>query len=178
MRFLAISGSIRRESTNTALLRYLCRLAQPDHDIGVYEGLAGLPIFTPDLEGDDAPAAVLDLARKVGAADGLILSSPEYVRSIPGGIKNAIDWLVPREELVEKPVALLHASHRGDDMLESLRLVLNTVTGRFQEDNFVRIPLMARSPGEIHRILSEPQNRSSLREFVDSFANFVTAGRD
>lgn len=95
--------------------------------------------------------------------------------SIPGGLKNAIDWLVSRDEIVHKPVVLAHASHRGDDLLRSLRLVLRTVTTRFDEHHFLRIPLVARSPDDAQRILREPGNRALMRAFIDNFVGFVGA---
>jgi NAD(P)H-dependent FMN reductase len=67
-------------------------------------------------------------AAAVARADGLVIACPEYVRALPGGFKNAVDWLVSRDEIIVKPIALIHASHRGDDMLEQLRLVLGTVS--------------------------------------------------
>lgn len=128
MKFLGISGSVRKGSTNTVLLTVLAELATLQAQIEVFDGIGALPIFSPDMEGDEAPKNVREFAAAVAQSDGVIISSPEYARAIPGGLKNAIDWLVSREELVNKPIALVHASHRGDDMLDSLRLVLNTVT--------------------------------------------------
>src|SRR5579863_6457092 len=120
MRILAISGSARRASTNTAFLRAAAAVAP--FEVTVFEGVGRLPVFSPDL--DEAPPAVVrDYIDLVSRCDGLVIASPEYVRSLPGGMKNAIDWLVSRDTLVGKPVALMHASHRGDDMLDALRKV-------------------------------------------------------
>ncbi|MEP4433750.1 MAG: NADPH-dependent FMN reductase, partial [Hyphomicrobiales bacterium] len=153
MKILAISGSVRQGATNAALLKGIAEAAKSDCKIELFEGLVSLPIFSPDVDVADTPESVLEFATLVGKADGLIISSPEYVRAIPGGLKNAIDWLVPREELVNKPIALVHASHRGDDMLESMRLVLHTVTSSFDEKSFVRFPLMTKTPDEVHVFL-------------------------
>lgn len=97
-------------------------------------------MFSPDLEGEHLPAAVRDFTKIVAENDGLIIASPEYIRSISGGLKNAIDWLVSGEQIINKPIALLHASRRGDDMLAGLRTVLSTVTDRFAADIFLRAP--------------------------------------
>ena len=172
MNFLAISGSARHASTNTALLHALQAAAGPAHAITVYDRIASLPVFSPDLEYPEPPAGVAGLAAAIVAADGLIISSPEYVRSIPGGMKNAIDWLVSREELIWKPVALVHASHRGGDMLQQLRLVLGTVSQRFSEDIFLQFHLMKLSPPEIRQYLSEDRHQAQIRAYLDSFAAF------
>ena len=103
----------------------------PAHRVTVYASLPDLPVFSPDLEAAALPAAVQRLVTLIAEADGLIIASPEYIHSIPGGLKNAIDWLVSRDEIIFKPIALIHASHRGEDMLAQLRLVLSTVSTRF-----------------------------------------------
>lgn len=172
MRFLAISGSARRASTNTALLHVLAELAPDGVQVDVFEGLATLPIFSPDLEGAEPPAAAAYL-QLVAEADGLIISCPEYVRALPGGFKNAIDWLVSREMMIEKPVALLHASHRGDDALESLRIVLRTITTRFNETLFLRFHLISKTPEQIRALLLEDEPAGRLRAFLTEFREYV-----
>lgn len=91
---LAISGSLRANSTNLALLQALQRYAPDEINIDLYSSLDTLPIFSPDLEEPHRPENVIQLIDLIKSADGLIISSPEYVRAIPGGLKNAIDWLV------------------------------------------------------------------------------------
>ncbi len=138
MKILAISGSGRASSTNTAMLRAVAEIARPLHDVTVFAGIADLPVFSPDLEAEPLSAEVQRFVESIRESDCVIIASPEYVRAIPGGLKNAIDWLVSREEIIGKPIALMHASHRGDDMLEQLRLVLSTVSQRFSPDLFLR----------------------------------------
>ena len=175
MRFLAISGSARRASTNSALLHALQAAAGDENSVSVFDRIGDLPVFSPDLETPAPPAPVAAFAEAVGQADGLIFACPEYVRSIPGGLKNAIDWLVSREELVGKPIALIHASHRGEDMLRQLRIVLATVSDRFTEAPFLRFDLMALSPGEIHARLSGHKCQSDMRTYLKEFADYCRA---
>lgn len=177
MKFMAISGSGRMASTNTAMLRALQAAAGSAHAVTVFDRVASLPIFSPDLELPVPPKQVADLAKAVDDADGLILASPEYVRSIPGGLKNAIDWLVSREELINKPIAIAHASHRGDDMLRQLRIVLGTVSNRFNEDLFLRFQLMNLSPAEISQLLSQ-NHLAEMRDFLDAFAAYCGSSQD
>jgi chromate reductase, NAD(P)H dehydrogenase (quinone) len=176
MKFLAISGSARAGSTNTALLRALQDAVPRGIELSVFDGVGRLPVFSPDLDGPNPPDAVRRFMRMIEESDGLIVSSPEYVRSIPGGLKNAIDWLVSGEAIVDKPVALAHASHRGDDMLESLRAVLSTVSGRFTSDIFLRLPLMKMQPAEISRIVGSPEHRSQAQAYLQAFALFCADG--
>jgi NAD(P)H-dependent FMN reductase len=170
MKLLAISGSGRQASTNTAMLRAMSSIAQPDHQVTVFDRIGDLPIFSPDLEANPLPETVQSFADLVGQSDGLVIASPEYVRAIPGGLKNAIDWLVSREEIIHKPIALMHASHRGDDMLAQLRIVLSTVSSRFGEDLFLRYGLMKMSPQEIAAHFETPRPRAEVVEFIRRFA--------
>lgn len=169
MKILAISGSARESSTNTALLRAMRKLAPVDVELLVIHNLNTLPIFSPDTEGNKTPMVVCDFLETVSVADGIIISSPEYVRAIPGGLKNAIDWMVSRFEIIDKPISLVHASYRGDDMLASLRLVLSTVSSNFLESLFFRIPLIGKSPQEITELLSQPEHESQIVSFLHNF---------
>ncbi|GAB4584187.1 NADPH-dependent FMN reductase [Nocardia sp. IFM 10818] len=112
IKILAISGGLRAASSNTALLRAAQQLAPEGVEIEIYEGLRDLPYFDEDLEGD-VPATVTALREQVAAADGVLIASPEYNYSIPGGLKNLLDWLSrPYGEsvLTDKSIAIMGAS--------------------------------------------------------------------
>jgi chromate reductase, NAD(P)H dehydrogenase (quinone) len=168
MIILAISGSGRAGSTNTAMLNTVAKIARPNHDVIVFSGIAKLPVFSPDLELGPLPLRVQRFADMISASDAVIISSPEYVRSIPGGLKNAIDWLVSREEIIDKPIALMHASHGGHDMLDHLRLVLSTVSQKFSQDLFLHFQLRKLSQEEISQRLAEPENQQMILNFLQS----------
>ncbi len=174
MKILALSGSGRDASTNTAMLHAVSKIAQPSHQVTVFSGVADLPVFSPDAEKEPLPQAVQAFIQMIHESDGLIVSSPEYVRAIPGGLKNAIDWLVSRDEIIGKPIALMHASHRGDDMLAQLRLVLSTVSDGFSHETFLRFGLMKLSPSDISTVMLEPANRTKVTGFLQEFASHCT----
>ncbi|MGB9038009.1 MAG: NADPH-dependent FMN reductase, partial [Acinetobacter calcoaceticus] len=83
MKILAISGSAREASTNTALLRAMKDIAPSSIEFSVFHSLNKLPIFSPDDEGEKTPAIVEEFIKSVSASDGIIISSPEYIRCIP-----------------------------------------------------------------------------------------------
>jgi len=172
MRLLGLSGSTRQASTNTALLRALQAVAPNRIRLDVYDRIGSLPVFSPDLEGAATPPAVQEFIRRVHACDGLILSSPEYVRSIPGGLKNAIDWLVSTHHVIDKPIALVHASHRGDDMLQVLRIVLATISTNFNPEIFFRLSPLDQTPDGIAQIVGASPNRLAAKTFLETFAAF------
>jgi NAD(P)H-dependent FMN reductase len=115
MNILAISGSLRADSSNARLLRAAARVAPEGMAFLFYEGLGALPHFSPDLDGEGAkpPPAVAELRRLLAEADGVLISSPEYAHGVPGSLKNALDWIVSSGELTEKPVALVTAAPGG-----------------------------------------------------------------
>lgn len=177
MRLLAISGSARAASTNTAMLECLCQHAPANVDLVVYRRVADLPVFSPDREGANRPPVVRDFINAIRQADGIILASPEYVRAIPGGLKNAIDWLVSGDEIIGKPIVLAHASHRGADMLAALRLVLATVTQRFCPDLFLQFPLMSKSPEQVREFLQAKDCVQQIEMFLREFTREIGSGR-
>ena len=112
MRILAVSGSLRESSFNTSLLRAALEAAPEGVALELWEGLGELPLYDEDLE-HDAPESVVRLREAWAAADAILFSTPEYNGSVPGGLKNAIDWASrPRLETVlrNKPVAVVGAS--------------------------------------------------------------------
>lgn len=92
MRILAISGSLRAGSYNAALARAASELAPDGVEVDVFDGLGDLPPYDEDLDGEAAPPAVRELRARIAAADALLVVTPEYNGSIPGVLKNAIDW--------------------------------------------------------------------------------------
>lgn len=94
MRILAISGSLRRDSHNSKLLRAAAASPPPGVELELLDpdALRFLPLYDEDLE-HEPPQSVLDLRERVRGADGLLFATPEYNGSIPGGLKNAVDWL-------------------------------------------------------------------------------------
>jgi chromate reductase, NAD(P)H dehydrogenase (quinone) len=110
VRVLAISGSLRRASSNSALVGAVARLAPDAVEVSIYRELEALPPFNPDLDEDNAPAAVARFRAALQACDAVLISSPEYAHGVHGVLKNALDWVVGSGELVDKPIALINTS--------------------------------------------------------------------
>jgi chromate reductase len=111
MRLLGISGSLRRGSFNGALLAAAAAELPPAVRLGLWHGLAEVPPFREDLE--EPPAAVVRLRREIASADAVLIATPEYNGSVPGALKNALDWAsrpFPDNCLRGKPVAVVGAS--------------------------------------------------------------------
>ena len=113
-RILAIAGSLRRDSLNRRLLQAAALRAPAGFVIELYDDLRSIPLFDEDVERETGggPESVEHIRRRIASADGLLIATPEYNQSIPGVLKNAIDWLSrpPDEVLAGKPVAIVGAS--------------------------------------------------------------------
>jgi len=136
MRILGISGSLRRDSYNAALLRHAGKVFEAEGaQFDVYTGLREIPPFDEDEE-VDAPQAVVSLRQAIAAADGVIFATPEYNSSIPGVLKNALDWVsrpIETNTIRDKPVAVIGASTGGFGAVWSqaeLRKVLGAMGAR------------------------------------------------
>ena len=113
MRILAISGSLRRGSHNTSLLRAAAELAPAEVEFSFWDDLAAVPAYDQDEDLEPAPAAVAQLRAAVEAADAVLIATPEYNASIPGALKNALDWAsrpIASNVFRNKPVAVIGSS--------------------------------------------------------------------
>jgi NAD(P)H-dependent FMN reductase len=163
VRILGISGSLSAASSNTALLRAVAEVAPAGVEVVLYEGLGGLPHFNPDLDRDlddpRLPAAVRELRARVGEADALLISSPEYAHGVPGSLKNALDWLVGASEMPGKPVALVNASPHAVHAQASLAETLRTMSAAVVPGSPFPVRLAGRG-----RRLEEVADSSEIRE--------------
>jgi chromate reductase len=112
MRILGISGSLRRDSYNTVLLRAAASLLPPGAELVMFDRLKAVPAFSEDDE--DTPGGTVEALRDaIAAADAVLIATPEYNSSIPGALKNALDWAsrpTPEGALAGKPIAVIGAS--------------------------------------------------------------------
>jgi NAD(P)H-dependent FMN reductase len=171
--FYALCGSQRRASTNRALLEALRTAAPNGIAIEICELIGDLPIFNPDREGALTPEIVERFAGTIRLADGLIVACPEYAHGIPGGLKNALDWLVSRSEVPFKPVMIAHSSHRGELVLSQLTEVLTTMSLRVVTDAFVQLPLVGKTQEAQNVLLAEAKSTGLLETALLQFAETI-----
>jgi len=130
VRILAVSGSLQAKSKNVTLLTVAARLAPPGAEVIVFDGLRDLPHFNPDVDASGAPESVLRWRQALASSDAILIASPEYAFSLPGALKNAIDWVIGTGELEGKVVAITAAvphQERGRRGLQALRDTLSAV---------------------------------------------------
>ena len=174
MRILAICGSLRARSSNRAALDAAWLLAPPPMTVELFEDLAALPYFNPDLEAEAPPAAVLAWREAIGQADALLICSPEYARGVAGVLKNALDWLVGAFEFPDKPVAVINASQRAVHADAALRLTLETMSARLVAEASITLPLLGRNL-DAAGIAADPDLALPLREALGALQRFIAA---
>ncbi|MGO9883636.1 MAG: NADPH-dependent FMN reductase [Solirubrobacteraceae bacterium] len=171
MKILAISGSLRAASHNTALLRAAAELAPEGVEIELYENLEALPPYNEDRDTDQPPAEVQRLRDAVGAADAVLFSTPEYNTTIPGQLKQVIDWgSRPHRQsaLWGKPVAVIGASVTDYGAMwaqDHLRRALGIAGARVLDEEFpvARVGELFDADGR----LTDPATRERLAQLVD-----------
>ncbi len=172
MNVLALSGSLRARSINSAFCRVAARLAPKSIDVTVFSGLGELPLFNPDLEASP-PDSVRLFRSAILQADALLIASPEYAHGISGVMKNALDWLVSFEGVVRKPVALINTSPRARHAYDALREVLRTMSTDLIEDASRPIALLGICDTE-EAMLTDPEFRKVTYSVLQAISTHFT----
>jgi chromate reductase len=180
MRVLGISGSLRRDSHNAALLRHAGELFEAEGaEFEIYDGLRDIPAYDEDEDGGNAPEAVARIRAAVAGADAVFFTTPEYNSSIPGALKNAIDWLsrpIATNPLRNKPVAVIGASTGMFGAVwaqAELRKVLSATGARVTEGE-VAVG-HAHTRFDEHGRLNDPNLEEEVREVVHLLLDAVAA---
>ncbi|MBC8101842.1 MAG: NAD(P)H-dependent oxidoreductase [Cytophagales bacterium] len=172
IKILGISGSLRAGSSNTALLLAAGKLAPPAMEFTLYEGLGDLPHFSPELDGDDPPAAVRRLRALLQAADSVIVCTPEYAHGMPGALKNALDWSVSSGEFDGKPAAAVSASPSvtgGANAHAWLTQTLNVLGATIPEGASLIVPLV-RGKLDPSGAISDTDTADAFRRMFEALA--------
>lgn len=179
LRVLALAGSLRRDSWNRRLIEAAAASAPSGLAVTVGPGLASIPPFSEDLETGDGPEPVRRLRRAVADADGLLIATPEYNQSLPGVLKNVIDWLSrpPEEVLAGKPVAVIGATTGawGTRLAQSaLRQVLYATESRVLPAPTLYLRAAAAAFDTAGRLVDE-RARKGLAAVLAAFAEWIVA---
>jgi chromate reductase len=176
MTVLGIAGSLRRGSYNRHLLHAGVTLAPEGFDLRIDDTLGAIPLFNEDIEERAAAAGpVADIRRMVRAADGVLFATPEYNQSIPGVLKNLIDWLSRDDSLLNKPVAVMGvtAGRWGTRLAQgTLRHVLYATESRVMPAPTLFLAEAGRL-FDAHGRLVDPASAERLRELLTAFSAWV-----
>lgn len=130
IKILAVSGSLRANSSNAIILEIIEKMVPPEVEFFIYKGLGGLPQFD---DAEQVPIAVSVWRKHIQDADAVLICTPEYAFGVPGSLKNALDWTVGSGELVNKPLALITASTGGEKAHASFLQIFTALSAKIPE---------------------------------------------
>lgn len=174
---IAISGSLRPDSSNTRILKLLEDWMPANVAYHIYEGMGELPHFIPPTEGDPLDVAITTLHRQLYAADAVIICTPEYAFGVPGSLKNLLDWTVGVGNLVNKPMALITASSKGDDAHASLLKTLGALSAEVADGSALLIPFI-RSKFDADGNLVDQETIAALQSVISNLLQSIEVSND
>ena len=171
-KIFAIVGSASKHSANEHLLKFIAQQLRNEFDVFIFNELKLLPHFEPEATIDNPPKSVADFRNKINEANGIIICTPEYVFSIPSGLKNAIEWCVATTVFSDKPVGLITASAHGAKGHEELQLIMRTVMAKFTEETTLLIQGVKGKINERGEIIDEV-TKEYLTRFIHLYRTLL-----
>ena len=171
-----IIGSASKNSANEKLMENFAKLTKEIFNLTVFKDLKTLPHFDPELSIDNPPKEIIEFRRNVENANGIIICTPEYIFSIPGGLKNAIEWCVSTTVFSEKPIGLITASASGQKGHEELQLIMKTVMAKFTDETTLLIPGIKGKMDEGGNI-TDNKTKADLVNFIEAFTRLIESSR-
>lgn len=165
---LAINGSAGTDTSNEKLLRYISRQLAGDFTFEFAPDLKTLPHFDPVLSTENTPEKVAHFRKKIEAASGILICTPEYVFSIPSGLKNLIEWCVAATVFSGKPLGVITASASGMKGHEELQLLMNTLGAKIIPETTLLISGI-KAKVDNDGALKSPTEGGALRDFLTAF---------
>ncbi len=170
-----IVGSASKNSANQKLVDRFADMSKDAFNFTIYNDLKSLPHFDPELSADNPPQPVVALRNAIDGADGVLISTPEYVFSVPSGLKNAIEWCVSTTVFSDKPIGLITASLDGQKAHEELQLIMKTIMSRFTDETTLLIRSIKGKINERGEI-TDTKTLDDLARFVIAFKTLVKNG--
>lgn len=173
-KIFAISGSTRSESVNLHILKAIADLYGKEVDCLIFTGIDHIPHFNPDLDYDDPPTEVVTFRKMIEEADGVLICTPEYVFSLPGSLKNAIEWTVSTTLFTGKPVALITAASSGVKAQEALNLIMTTIGAKITQQTCLLIQA-PKTKVTIEGVISDAATLQNIRQLMNAFIELCSA---
>ncbi len=163
-----VNGSASNNSSNQKLIDNFADLTKDFFSLTVFNNLKTLPHFDPELSANHTPKAILDFRHSIEIADAVLICTPEYVFSIPSGLKNAIEWCVSTTIFSEKPTGIITAAANGEKGHEELQLIMKTVMAKFTADTTMLIQGVKGKINELGQI-TDNQTKNDLTKFINAY---------
>lgn len=168
IKILAITGSTRKNSSNYKILQFISEQIKDSFEVEIFEELDKLPHFNPDLDTENLPEQVVSFRNKIIEADGIIICTPEYVFSLPGSLKNAVEWCVSTTIFSNKITGLITASASGEMAHDQLSLIMKTLGAKFENNTQLLIQGIRGKINDEGEITNE-ETELALQNFIKNF---------
>lgn len=169
---LAIIGSASSNSANLKLVEQIALLTKDNFNLRIYNDLKTLPHFDPELSANHPPEAIIALRNAIQNADGILICTPEYIFSIPSGLKNAIEWCIVTTIFSDKPTGLITASASGQKAHQELQLIMQTAMAKFTTETTL---LVSGIKGKLDHQgnFNDDATQQQVLNFIDAFVGLV-----
>lgn len=167
-----IIGSASSNSVNLKLIEHIARFTANELNLTIYNELKSLPHFDPELSTNNPQKQIVEFRNSIEKSDGIIICTPEYIFSIPSGLKNAIEWCISTTIFTDKPSGLITASASGQKGHEELQLIMKTAMSKFTEETTLLIQGIKGKFDEQGN-LNDPKTHKQLEDFINAFMNLV-----
>jgi len=171
-RVLGINGSASLNSTNLTILKSIAEFGKYEFELKIFDSLTKLPHFQTELTDENVPEEIVGFRNEILSSDGIIISAPEYIFSVPSGLKNAIEWCVSTTVFSDKPIGIVTASASGEKGHEELKLIMKTVQAKFTDETTL---LIQGAKGKFDRNgkILDSKIEDGLKEFTKSFIKLI-----
>lgn len=168
----AIIGSASSNSANHKLVEKIASMTSTEFNLNIYNDLKTLPHFDPELSADNPPRQIIEFRKTIEQADGILICTPEYVFSIPSGLKNAIEWCIATTIFLDKPIGLITASASGQKGHEELQLIMKTTMAKFTNETSLLIQGIKGKFDEQGNLI-DSETKKQLSKFIDALAKLI-----
>lgn len=169
---LAIIGSASANSSSHKLADFIQNETRDAFRITVFDTLKSLPHFDPALSDVNTPKEIIDFRKQVETADGILMSTPEYIFSIPSGLKNAIEWCVSTTVFSHKPLGIITASAQGEKGHAELQLIMKTVMANFTPETTLLIQGVKGKVNKDNTVIEE-ETKYAIQKFIAAYIELM-----
>lgn len=169
---VAIIGSASANSSNHTLINYIKQQVKTELNITIDDSLKELPHFDPILTDENIPIEITNFRELILKANGVLISTPEYIFSIPSGLKNALEWCVSSPTFMHKPLGIITASANGEKGHEELQLIMQTLMAVFTSDTTLLIT-GAKGKTNMPNEITDTETKEALDTFISSFIELI-----
>lgn len=167
-----IIGSASADSANLKLVQKIAAITKDELNLTIFNDLKSLPHFDPELSAHNPPKVIVEFRNAIKQADGVIICTPEYIFSIPSGLKNAIEWCIATTIFSDKPIGLITASANGQKGHEELQLIMKTAMARFTNKTTLLISGI-KGKFDLNDNLISNEVLDKLSDFIKEFKKLV-----